>query len=76
VLLKWRGNVSFVFLTSLQVNARERVNIVVITVLKGIVTAKQIEDEFTRILSDKWRWITRRVADNMFIVRFSYAQLI
>jgi hypothetical protein len=76
VLLKWRGNVSFVFLTSLQVNARERINIVVITVLKGIVTAKQIEDEFTRILSDKWRWITHRVSDNMFIVRFPYAQLI
>jgi hypothetical protein len=32
------------------VNARERINIVVVTILKGDATTKLIEDEFTRIL--------------------------
>jgi hypothetical protein len=34
----------------LEVNARERINIVVVTILKGDATTKLIEDEFTRIL--------------------------
>jgi hypothetical protein len=42
-----------------EVNARERANTAIITVLKGSVTAKQVEDEFTRILSKKWRWTTQ-----------------
>jgi hypothetical protein len=48
----------------------------VVTVLKGVVTAMQVEEEFTRILPNTWRWTTRRVADNMFTVRFPNAQTI
>jgi hypothetical protein len=33
-----------------EVNARERINTAVVTILKGEVTAKLIEEEFTRIL--------------------------
>jgi hypothetical protein len=47
-----------------------------VTVLKGVVTAMQVEEEFTRILPNTWRWTTRRVADNMFTVRFPNAQTI
>jgi hypothetical protein len=57
-------------------NARERINTVVVIVIKWVVTAKQIEEEFTRILPLAWRWTTRRVTDNMFTVRFPNALLI
>jgi hypothetical protein len=48
----------------------------IVIVLKGEVTAKQIEEEFTRILSRVWRWTTRKVVDNKFIARFPTVQLI
>jgi hypothetical protein len=35
-----------------------------------------LEEEFTRILSDSWRWTTRRVLDNKYTVRFPDVQLI
>jgi hypothetical protein len=54
-------------------NARERVNTAIVTVLKGEVTTKQVEDVFTRIQSGPWRWTARRVDDNKFIVRFPNA---
>jgi hypothetical protein len=57
-------------------NARERVNTAVVTVVKGSITAKQLEDEFGRILPERWRWTARKVADNMFTVRFPNALLI
>jgi hypothetical protein len=40
-----------------KVNARERINTVVVTVLKGNVTARLIEEEFKRLLPEAWRWI-------------------
>jgi hypothetical protein len=43
--------------------------------VKGIVTARQVE-EFTRIYPKKWRWTARRLANNMFHVRFPNAQMI
>jgi hypothetical protein len=58
------------------VNARERINTVVVIALKGNVTARLIEEEFTRLLPQSWRWTGRKVADNMFTVRFPNAQLI
>jgi hypothetical protein len=45
-------------------------------VLKGTVTAKQVEDEFQRILPSAWQWTARRIVDNIFTVRFPNAQLI
>jgi hypothetical protein len=57
-------------------NVHERINTAVVTVLKGSVTSKQIENEFTRILPERWRWTVRKVADNMYTVRFPEASLI
>jgi hypothetical protein len=48
----------------------------VVNVLKGVVTSKQIEDEFTRIYPSGWRWTARKVVDNTFTVRFPNNQLI
>jgi hypothetical protein len=59
-----------------EVNVRERINTVVVTVLKGNITARLIEEEFTRLLPKSWRWTTRKVVDNMFTMRFPNAQLI
>jgi hypothetical protein len=36
-------------------NARGRVNTTIVIVLKGNVIAKQVEEEFTRIVSKQWR---------------------
>jgi hypothetical protein len=47
-----------------------------VTVLKGVIPAKQLEDELSRILPKGWRWTARKVADNMFTVRFPNALLI
>jgi hypothetical protein len=58
------------------VNACERINTVVVTVLKGDVTAKLIEDEFARIVPRVWRWTARKLADNKYFVRLPNAQLI
>jgi hypothetical protein len=55
------------------VNAKEGVNTTIVTILKGSVTSKQIEDEFTRILSGAWRWTARKVTDNKFTMRFPTA---
>jgi hypothetical protein len=41
-----------------------------------VVTSRQIEEEFIRILPKNWRWSARHVADNMFTVRFPNAQTI
>lgn len=57
-------------------HVREKMNISIVTVMSGYATAKQIEEEFTRILSGVWRWTTRKVEDNKFLVRFPTAQLI
>jgi hypothetical protein len=57
-------------------NARERVNTAIITVLKGSVTTKHIEDEVHWISPSTWRWTSRRIADNIFTVRFPTTQLI
>jgi hypothetical protein len=59
-----------------ETNARERANTGVVTVLKGVVIARQVEEEFARIMPRVWKWTARRVADNMFTVRFPNPQVI
>jgi hypothetical protein len=49
-----------------ETHARERATTAVVIVLKGVVTPRQIEEEFTRIFPKNWRWTARQVADNMF----------
>jgi hypothetical protein len=56
-----------------KIHVRDRETTAVVTVIKGAVTSRQIEEEFTRILPKNWRWTARRVADNMFTARFPNA---
>jgi hypothetical protein len=51
-----------------EVHAKERSTMVVVTIVKGVVTARQVEEEFTRIHPKTWRWTACRVADNMFTI--------
>jgi hypothetical protein len=51
-----------------EVHAKERSTMAVVTIVKGVVTARQVEEEFTRIHPKTWRWTACRVADNMFTV--------
>jgi hypothetical protein len=72
-----KGHAFFMIpICSSEVNACEGINIVVVTILKVHVTTKLIEDEFARILPGVWRWTARKVANNMYTVRFPNAQLI
>jgi hypothetical protein len=59
-----------------QIQSKERTTTAIITVLKGEMNAKQLEDEFTRLLSGTWRWTARKVSDNKFTMRFPSVQLI
>jgi hypothetical protein len=59
-----------------ETNVRERVNTTVVKVVKGVVTSKKVEDEFTSIFPSGWRWTTRKVTDNTFTVRIPNSQLI
>jgi hypothetical protein len=55
------------------VHTRERSTTTIVTIIKGLVIAWQVE-EFTRIHPKTWRWttcrVTNSVADNTFMVRF------
>jgi hypothetical protein len=57
----------------LEIHATERSTIAIVTIVKGVVTARQVEEEFTRIHPKTWSWMTRRVANNIFTVRFPNA---
>jgi hypothetical protein len=59
-----------------EVQVRERATTAVVTVLKGVVIARQVEEEFSRILPNTWRWTALRVVDNMFTIKFPNAQII
>lgn len=56
---------------------KERSTTAIVTVLKGNVDAKQLENEFRCILGPNvWRWTAKQIAENKFTVRFPSAQLI
>lgn len=59
-----------------EVHVRERMNTAIITVVSGTVSAKQIEDEFTGILSGVRRWTAWKIDEHKFLVRFPTAQMI
>lgn len=57
--------------------AHEKASTDVISVLHGVVNAKQIAQEFMDLISaDAWRWRARPVADNKFLLRFPTARMV
>jgi hypothetical protein len=66
VQLRWRGKVFFCIPNvPSQVNVRERANTAIASVVKGSISTKQLEDEFTRILFGAWRWIARKYSEQI-----------
>jgi hypothetical protein len=48
-----------------------------ITVIRGTLTAKELEMEFKNILSpNTWRWHARQVAENKYVMRFPNAKMV
>ncbi|CAL4921903.1 unnamed protein product [Urochloa decumbens] len=57
--------------------ARDKANTAIITVIRGELTAKQIEQEFKSIInSSRWKWVAKRVADNKFTMKFPTVKMI
>lgn len=55
---------------------KEKASTAVITVVSGMVTAKQIEMEFMNLIgAGTWRWQARRVGDTKFLMRFPTAAM-
>lgn len=55
---------------------RHRASLAIITVIRGVLTAKELEMEFRSILNpDTWRWNARQVADNKYVMRFPNAKI-
>lgn len=55
----------------------EKSSTIIVTVIKGEASGKQIEAEFKNTVSSKvWRWTTRKLAENKYAIRFPDAQLV
>jgi hypothetical protein len=51
--------------------------VAIITVTDGVLTAKQIEQEFRNIISnDTWRWSAKRIAESKYIMRFPSVKMV
>jgi hypothetical protein len=60
-----------------QKTLKERASVAIITMTDGMLTAKQIEQEFRNIISnDTWRWSAKRIAENKYIMRFPSAKMV
>jgi hypothetical protein len=56
---------------------RDRSSLAIITVIRGTLTAKELEMEFKNILSpDTWRWHARQVVENKYVMRFPNAKMV
>jgi hypothetical protein len=57
--------------------SREREKTVVISILAGQATTKDIEREFRNIIgSESWRWTTRSIIENRYLMRFPNPKMI
>ncbi|CAL4952032.1 unnamed protein product [Urochloa decumbens] len=57
--------------------ARDKASTAIITVLKGEITARQIEAEFRNIVSSSvWKWSARKITNNKFTMRFPSTKMV
>lgn len=57
--------------------SREKSSTAIITVSRGDLTSKQLENEFKSVVSSEhWKWSARKIADNKFIMRFPNAKMV
>ena len=60
-----------------QKTSRDRSSTAIITVVRGELTAKQIELEFCNIISHEyWKWSAKALAKNKFAMRFPNAKMV
>ena len=60
-----------------QKTSRDRSSTAIITVVRGELTAKQIELEFRNIVSHEyWKWSAKALAKNKFAMRFPNAKMV
>ena len=56
---------------------REKASTSIITVKRGELTAKQIENEFKSVVSSEhWKWSERKITNNKFSMRFPTAKMV
>lgn len=57
--------------------SREKSSTAIITVSRGDLTSKQLENEFKSVVSSEhWKWSARKIADNKFTMRFPNAKMV
>jgi len=60
-----------------QKTSRDRSSTAIITVVRGELTAKQIELEFHNIICHEyWKWSAKALAKNKFAMRFPNAKMV
>ena len=58
-------------------STKEKASIAVITVVRGELSAKMIENEFKRLVgSAQWKWSAKQIADNKYTMRFPTAKML
>ena len=56
---------------------REKASTAIVTVINGVMSAKQIEGEFRRIVgADVWKWSAKQVTESKFTMRFPNAKMV
>jgi len=56
---------------------KEKASTAIVSVINGVMTAKQIEGEFNRIVgADVWKWKVNQIAENKFTMRFPNAKMV
>ena len=56
---------------------KEKASTAIVSVINGVMTAKQIEGEFNRIVgADVWKWKANQIAENKFTMSFPNAKMV
>ena len=57
--------------------SKDKASTAIITVVRGELSAKMIENEFQRLVSSaQWKWSARKIADNKYSMRFPTAKMV
>ena len=58
-------------------SSKEKASIAVITVVKGVLSVKMLENEFKRLVSSaQCKWSAKQIADNKYSMRFPTAKMV
>ncbi|KAG2582645.1 hypothetical protein PVAP13_6KG185730, partial [Panicum virgatum] len=58
-------------------SSKDKASTAIITVVKGELSAKMIENEFQRLVSSaQWKWLAKKIEDNKYSMRFPTAKMV